>query len=383
MIIYISIIIYSLICLYFYDYKKEKAGISINKYTILIILILYSGLRYRVGTDTFMYEEIFNHIPILENITTKTFTQYKIEPLWIVITSLIKTLFNNFIYLQLFCSILINAAVFFFFKDKKYLFTAYFFYIIIDYLLLNFEFMRQATGVAIFYLLIYPKLEKKKYLAYIVGCIMCGFIHSTLFLSLLIPIINNINFSLKRILIITCITYIFLQFFSIFNLLSSLVPENANITYKIISYSEDIKSNINLNYIISKTYSLIIIFICLYINRSFKYKNIIFLYILSILLTSSSDIFARLQYVVFTFKLALYAESFILVTKRKYMKSILCPLFIIMIYLPIHITLMHEYAYGLHNYSKYFPYYSYLNPQKDPQREKLNNGKNQFLYILK
>ena len=73
MVIYIIIFFYLVVLAYVYDYRKNSIGKIYFIYLTLLIFILFSGLRYRVGIDTSRYEIFFNECPTLFTLNSYQF----------------------------------------------------------------------------------------------------------------------------------------------------------------------------------------------------------------------------------------------------------------------------------------------------------------------
>lgn len=362
-----------MILVFLYDVGKNRNGKNVAYYICFVLLWLYSGLRYRVGTDSFMYESMFEYIPTIGKLRASHFMiLYQIEPLWIILNSLIKTIWNSFVALELFCSFVLNYSYFYFIKKNTgYIFTAILVFYLIDYLILNCEFMRQSTAVALYMIFVFPQYVKKRYLLWFCGTGVLCFMHNTMFFCFLIPLVDYINISNRKAIFCILLFSIIISNIDVFKILTELSTMFSSASYKIKAYSSDAHATIyTVNFIISKFYVLFLLIYLLCLKVKFKYRNIIILYVFSVLLTSINDIFARLQYVVFYYYLLLYTTCIAdtLLKKRQSLKAVL--IFIATL-IPTVVMLMHQYENGLYNYQKYFPYYSYLHPQKDRQREQL------------
>lgn len=373
MILYISIACYLFVLVFLYDFGNNKKGKNVAFRISFILLWLYSGLRYRVGTDSFMYETIFDYLPPITKLSTTDFLLfYDIEPLWIILNSLIKTVWNNFVALELFCAFVLNYSFFNFVKKHtNYQFTAILIYFLIDYLILNCEYMRQATAVALYMAFVCPLYEQKKYIVWFLGTLILCFMHNTMYICFFIPIIDRLNFSNQKAIYYWIACFIIISNIDVFKILAGLSVGVSSTSYKIEAYSRETRATIyNINFLISKLYVIFLLIYLFGLKIEFKYKNIIILYGFSIVLTSVHGIFYRFQFVVSFYYLLFYACCIAdtLLYKKQQIKAII--IFVATI-LPTATTLMHRYDNGLYNYQKYFPYYSYFNPRKDKHREKL------------
>lgn len=91
----------------------------------MLLFWLYAGLRYRVGTDTFMYMELFDFFPKIDELQFSNLLDYKIEPLRIIYNSLLKFICADFIIVQIMSSFIFNLALFkYISRNSKYIFKS-------------------------------------------------------------------------------------------------------------------------------------------------------------------------------------------------------------------------------------------------------------------
>ena len=353
-----------------------------NLLKILFLLFwLYAGLRYRVGTDTFWYMELFDFFPEIDEFKFSNLFDYRIEPLWILYNSLLKFICSDFIIVQITTSLIFNLALFkFLSRNSKYIFTSLTLYFVLDYLLMNFEFMRQTTALGLYYLFVHKYLENKNYKVWGVGTIICGFMHNTVFFCLLFPFMKRINLSTKKLLIIVGSCLLLVLSNQVFSILSYIVPAEISAAEKITAYRDNITTIYNFNFFIVKFYMFFIVFIGLLLKHD-KNTGIIVLYLIVLALTATHDIFDRLHYCICCFYYVYYAELIVLLLKKR--SKVLSLVLIVIISVPNLIYFSHGYGGKFYVYQKIFPYYSYLNPQKSPIREQLQNGSEQFNFIFK
>lgn len=151
-------IIISLLLLFFvikFDIKGDfSASYTRAEKSVMIILILFAGLRNRVGGDTINYEVLYHSVPPinefvngLQGATEKDMLQ----PLWFFFNCLFRTFTDNFVWFQLFVAIVFNTLIFRFVdKTTKYRFSAVFFFFFISWWNLSFEVLRESICVALF-----------------------------------------------------------------------------------------------------------------------------------------------------------------------------------------------------------------------------------------
>ena len=351
-------------------------------YLLFIVMWLYSGLRYRVGTDSFMYANIFDYFPSIDALNIKNIFNYNMEPLWILYNSILKYICDDFIIVQLVSSFILNLAVFKFIKhNSNYIFLTLTLYFFIDYLLMNFEFMRQTTALGFYYLFVHNLYEKRKIKFWVFGIILLTFMHNTIIFCSLIPIIQKIKFSKKIILIVLSICAFIVLSNQVFNIISYFVPTSLSATEKIRAYQNDVLTIYSFNFFIVKFYTFFIVLFCILYDKSSKYMGVMLLYLIILALTATHDIFDRLHYCLFLFYYIVFSEVIVKILERTPKVLFLFLLFLINI--PQIIYLNHNYEGNLYVYNKFFPYYSYLNPNICHEREMMNKGEEQMNFIFK
>lgn len=366
-------------------YKELTLPHYTNKrlfYLLFVLMWLYSGLRYRVGTDTFMYIELFNYFPDISEFKLSSVFDYSIEPLWIIYNSFLKLFCKDFVIVQLVSSLIFNLAVFKFLKkNTQYVFLALTLYFILDYLLLNCEFMRQTTALGFYYLFVHKYLYRKKYFAWIFGTLICTFMHSTIIICLFFPLVSMYKVSAKQIFIIAFICLVLVLTNQVFTILSSLIPENVSAADKIIAYRDNVTTIFNLNYFITKFYMFFVVLFSMLYHKESKYAGIMTLYLMFIALTATHSIFDRLHYCLCLFYFVFFADVIVKILTKK--SKILFVAILLILAIPNIIYFTHHYEGNFYVYNKFFPYYSYLNPQKSKTRENMVSGSQQLLYIFK
>ena len=369
MAIYIILILFSI----FLTLKNfNQKSINKREFKLLfIIAVLYIGLRYRIGTDSFAYAYLFENVVPIYNLNVDILASYRLEPLWYIYLSVLKTFCSDFIIVQFVSAIFLNAAYFKFFKQYcSHPFTAVTAYLVIDYLLINCEFMRQALAIAVFYLYAFDKLEKHQLVEYYIFSIGCCFLHSTMIIALLFPIIYRIKISIKYIIVIMLFSIIIFSRYSIFNIIDVIFPNDSVWKIKNDAYS-NIEITMNLNYILQKIYMAVFALIAFFNIRNEKLKSFLSLYMLMIVLSFSHGIFSRLLYVMSPVYMVAIADSAHFYAK-KFKMQIITIVFILCAFVPNYFYYMHTYSdSSVKVYSKFFPYSSYFNKFKDKDRESL------------
>lgn len=162
--IYIIVSIYILFLIIIYDFKTKTKSRTTHLIVVLILMILISGLRYRLGTDTIIYMDGFSEYPDIFRLKFNDFSQFRYQPLWIILNSLGRTL-GSFVYVQLITSAL-HIGILGYVLNKicpSLTFSSLFVYFLFDYLILNMEVMRESIAIA-FFLLAILAIDQKRML---------------------------------------------------------------------------------------------------------------------------------------------------------------------------------------------------------------------------
>lgn len=254
-------------CIY-YDGKRVDKN---NRYLIFeyIVIVLIFGLRYKVGGDTLNYFYQFPSWPSLSEFSTYNFAEQRYNIGWMFFSAVCKTIYNDFISVQIAQSIIVNGAVFLFFrKNIRRYFTAILLYGLMYIFTYNTEIMRAALVVSIF-LYSYPAFKKKKWIVYYLFCILAFTIHSEAVVMFILPICYPLS-KIKPtavnlgILFIICILSVLLFNF-IPQLLSLLsVSERALSAFEIYS---DNTYEANLNGYIGHTFFMLPWFLFLWLTK--------------------------------------------------------------------------------------------------------------------
>lgn len=130
----------------------------------MLWLILISSIQYMVGIDTYFYDK--NYVAFNTNsFRIKNILDYqedRLQPGYVLLIYVLRLLTDNFILCKTLIAIFINYSIFRFFrKVSSAPFLCVLGYCLIDYLVFNFNMLRESISVAIFLWIYDPILEKK------------------------------------------------------------------------------------------------------------------------------------------------------------------------------------------------------------------------------
>lgn len=195
--IYAIVLAYLILLTVIYDVKSQKIGRNLNYFISFLILFAIVAFRYRIGGDTLNYINSFEYrTPLLSQLDFRYVSAR--QPLSLLIFSTIKTIFNDFIVLQIIASLFVNSVVFWFIsKNTKYAFTGVLLYAVCFYMRLNCEIMRESFAIC-FFLLGYRFLINRSYIKYYIFAFLAFMCHaSAIFLFVLPFFISNVRWFWK------------------------------------------------------------------------------------------------------------------------------------------------------------------------------------------
>lgn len=264
-----------------------------------LCLTLLMSFRYLVGGDSQGYYLWFNDFNVkIGEFSLIDFSEAEYQPLWYLLIVIIKSIWNDFVFLQLILAVFVNGTVFWFVKKySKYPFLVIIFYFFFDYPYFNMEILRESVSVC-FFLISIPSLHAKKYIKYFILCFIAfGFHPSALFLFF-IPFLfkylrKSLNFN--TVLIITIIVFI-LSFFPVLSYLVKLIGQTS-IESRYNTYSSlDRNLNSYLMAIINITFSFCIVYAYKIRNKNDKNEIVVLnIYLLLTILVFFIDYFYRFK----------------------------------------------------------------------------------------
>lgn len=372
--IYLFPFILSLFFLIKFDFNKKITGANFCYNLLLIVLILIAGLRYKVGGDSLNYFEYFDEIPYLNALPNYDFINSPYDPFWIALSSISKTLINDFAFFQLIHAVIINTIIFWFIKKYTgFRFTAVFLYVCGAYLYFNMEIMRESLAICVF-LLAYPSFREKKWLKYYVIAIVAFLFHSSAIILFLFPLLRYVKMNLFNVLMIGLVFIISIYFKQIIG----LVLFTSRISEKFNTYS-----NLQLNIfgIISNfLFYCLIPFVVIRLNNSLnrfesKFEELIFLYFFLAMVFLYIPGFARFLNYLTPF-LLIYLGDFInnIMNDKKLIKVKF--LYVTMVFFLISFSKIQYYLIDTsksvkdtHQYNLWYPYSSVFEKEEYRYRE--------------
>lgn len=226
--IYVYIVI-GLLVLYFDTPKRQPKGYDSFFKAVFVLLALLVAFRYKVGPDTARYMVNFNDTPPLYQLAVKDFNLSRFQPIFVLINSFCKTIYDDFVSVQILQATLFYHSFYLILKklDLKKFYILFFFFGA-NYLA-ELSGLRECFGLSfcMYALLFYMNKKWVQYYTFVVAGILC---HSGMVIFLALPLVKFFNkLSIKNIVIIAAALLLLQPAFDYLQLFSVLVGEDASI----------------------------------------------------------------------------------------------------------------------------------------------------------
>lgn len=182
-------------------------------YVLMVWFIGISGLQYMVGSDMSYYFEEYRKMPqaLSLDILINGIEERR-QPGWVIYCWLFRQISSDFTLAKLVQAIIFNVSVFSFFKrESKYMFLCVFFYAVSDYLVTNFNILRQSFSIA-FGLYAFTAIKDEKYFKYGIFTLLAYLFHSSAILLLIMPIFKFVKSSKYTVGIALAVLFIGVYF---------------------------------------------------------------------------------------------------------------------------------------------------------------------------
>lgn len=396
--------IYFLLFIYLFYLVVKYDVLGGDKYkwhhfhVVLVLLILVSGFRYRLGTDTHAYMNDFVRYPDLFHLTLDDFSDFRYQPFWILLNCVGKTL-GSFVFVQIIISWIHIGLLGKVLRRlcPSLVFSSLFFYFLFDYMVFNMEVMRECVSISFFLmaLLALDQGKSKLVCIYVVLAFMFH-VYSLLVFVLFLCFKKILTKSPLLTYIVICsvvVVCVIDKNFIIRLILDYVVGTDTLYTESAITYATSdtygethynwkgvlsifLQAGIYVGMLFAtrKSYSSHVRF-----NRN-TFETLIFFAVILIIMRYSLQIIDRMYnyFHVFTFlTMALFIKQASL--KMKGGQQQMCTFFLL-IFIPIlFATRMYvredSLVESLQFYSRYYPYSSVFDKTEDPKREKIFRSK--------
>ncbi len=350
-------------------------------YLACIILILFAGLRYRVGIDTLNYIALHDFMPYWHDILNPENIFLNRELGWLFISAIAKFIGDEFVYVQLIVSTIVNMSIFYYlYKYSTLKFTAVLIYFVVLYPYLNFEIMRESISISLFIVWGYNCILKAKWLQYFVIVLLCFLFHVSAIFLLLLPLFwlfIKSNPKAPYLIINTLIFLVGILLAPTFIRLIARLPLGELIDSKIVHYSQyefSVWGNI-LTYFVYILFPLILRFFVS--SEKNNLKRTLIMYSMVGALVGVFSIFFRLLNYCTPFLIIALTEVINSILKRKKgdFKILRTGFFFlfILVFFNYKLFLPAAKGYSIPWYARWYPYYSIISEETDPDREFIGN----------
>lgn len=373
--IYIGVLLYTIFLFYRYDLKKDCHGFSFHYYALLIIVSSIVGFSYRLGTDTLAYMSYYdNYITTDISYTLGHLSEFKYEPMWVILNTLCKITWDDFALVQIVVAVFVNTVIFWFIKKHSpYIFAGLFFYFIIQFWNVNFEIKRESMAISFFLIaidnLLCDKVKFKNYLKYYIWCIPAILCHRFAFLILIYPLLSQIRWSKVSFGILFVLFVLLALDFPFINvMLESLNLFSYFNAQELVSghLESDIYGKGNFLSIFGILNSVLLPTIMLYVVRrkvDSRFLSFSILYIFFFLLQTKVFIFYRLCNYLFYFIVVCYVYFLKYAYKNWNKNALYLCVFLLFLSLQIRSKTSKQ------QYIRYYPYSSIFTKEINAERE--------------
>lgn len=351
-------------------------------YFNLVVLILFAGLRYRVGSDTLMYMSMFYEWPKLDELKYFDFTTATYNPLWYIFAAIARSIYDDFITLQIMHAIIVNCTFFWFFRKycQKYYFSAILLYYIGYFCYFNMEVMRESLCICVL-LLSASFLLEKKWLLYFPMCVVGLFIHYSAAIMLVLPFLLLFKRpSWKWEVVILLAIVIAMRVVNVPMLVLRLFGLNDQLILLIEGYIGEVR---NVKGVISELLNFFPIFIFIYLREKHQiteendFTPLMMGTVVVYALAMNVGIFSRFINYFVPFILVYSVNTVYRTLYWKFKDYQISYLLCLVAFLVLNFNMIRFYTKDVsesypdtHAYVRYIPYHSVLNPKIDEHRER-------------
>lgn len=350
---------------------------------VIIILILIAGLRFRLGEDTINYMYMFYYdTPFFYDIDLDFLLNSDQPPLWIILTSIVKTIGCKFFVVQLIVATIVNTLLLKYFKKHSpYPFACVAIYFFWRYLYFNMVLMKTAVVLSIIIFANDYFLEKKYIKGLLLILIATGF-HQSSILLIIIPFLTFLRFNMLGVSLLIG-TYFFSAFLqSKLGDVFQLMEFSDGVSNKLDNYLDsDFMTQVhNMNFFIAKFFPLLIypIISLLYLKQKCRESHIhrlepfLMLGLIFQVMQFNIHISYRFVYVFLPYFMIYMVQFFIDYSKNSLeIKASLAYVRTFIVVLPFFVSV--AFFHPL-TYTSFSPYSSVIERSVDEAREKYYSG---------
>lgn len=393
--VYISIFILLTCLIYHYDYKHNDRGRLFWLVTVTLLFVVLGGLHYRVGFDSLQYERFYDQLKPLNSISAKEIDSSRFATGFILLASFTKMIDPEPVLLYFIESGFVCGVVTWFFKrNTNHPFFALLMFFCYMFTIFIFEEIREAIAVG-FFLLAWPAFKSNNWLKWYLLSFCALAFHTSATIMFVVPLIllpgiKQLFFFGKRTIIIAAFMIVLsliikAKFGDIFKVLA-VTQALSDLTTK---YDNTVYVNNTLNvfgilafFIRQIIYPVLALISLNSFKNSFKgkrgFKKLEMLVMASIYITILNigvPILGRLNNYFFFFSIIIVSDWVFSYIKFHNKKVRLQFAYWVILLLPMFGMQFYSYYWAKANksgtnkaYMAYYPYTSYLNKEKNPER---------------
>lgn len=235
--IYLIPIILCLLGILVYDNPAKKSKGWLLWSILFLTLVSIFGLRYKVGADTYNYMHFFSWSPTIDRWEPISLSGF--EPGFTWLTAVIKSFTDDIYAYQIVLSFLMTLLLMDFIrKNTDYRFLAMLLVFVSMYFYFSTEVIRESLAIAGL-LTVYPLLEKKHYILYILFVLLFSTLHFSALICLILPLANKLSLNRNFFLLLCAFL---LCSFALFPLITML--SNYYVFERLLRYDD----NLNVGY---------------------------------------------------------------------------------------------------------------------------------------
>lgn len=317
---YLLVLLVILYGVYSFDIRHKIDYKDRYYHFVLVILILVSGLGYRMGGDGIAYIIEYPQYKLDDGFSWDALNVYSgRQPGWVLLCKLCRFITEDYWLFKMVQSILYNSMVFYGLKKlTTHRFTAILFYFVLIYFDTNFQILRQALAMGLFLVAI-PCYLNKNWIKYYLLIVLAIAFHEAAIVCLLFPITRYIRINKAYILFFSALFLSIIVFIGplLEMVLTSYIPEAFR--DKFFTYAKDIETEGSFSFYINVTLSFIIPLIVVYYRKNYIEEDVIgkgaIIYGLLYTINLYFPIFYRFSYFFIFFFYLLYIDLFYDISK--------------------------------------------------------------------
>ena len=381
MIVYLTIFLLLLFCIIEYDIKGTRQHREFFVRLFLFIFICVAGFSYRLGGDGINYLNEWENYGTFADISSSYLTGFKGRmPGWVLLSTLCKTVTNDFCFFHCVHAIIVNMAYVRVIKSNTgYVFVGLLLYFSLIYFNQNFQILRESLAIS-FFLLSLPYFYKGKWIMYFSLILLAISFHEGAAFLLFIPLLKVFRINKWSVVIYAVIGLLIIRYASVILSLLLSVQVDGEIQGKIFAYQKDMDSDYEFtslcNLFLNVIFPLFVLYYYSRQNVKVEYIHIIIFACLIYILSLVVPIIYRLSNYMLIFNYLLVSSFILDYVKTKTMSlshRIATVLLIIMTFVSFK-GRMYFLPYGesgIPSYVQYYPYSSIFDKEIYMERERL------------